>query len=107
MPEHRTRTDGWYAVRCAYELLEGSYEERTTLWRAAGFEDAIGLAEQEADDYARSLGATYLGFAQAFDLFDEPEHGAEVFSLIRDSELGPDDYIDHFLATGAEHQDEV
>jgi hypothetical protein len=30
-----------------------------------------------------------------------------VFSLIRDSDLGPDDYIDRFVSTGSEHQDDL
>jgi hypothetical protein len=107
MAEDGTKIDGWYAVRCIFELLEGSYEERITLWRAPGFDEAIGMAEDEADAYARSLDAAYLGIAQAYDLFDEPGHGAEVFSLIRDSDLGPDDYIDRFVSTGSEHQDDL
>ena len=50
---------------------------------------------------------TYLGLAQCFHLFDEPGDGAEVFSLMRDSELEPDDYVDSFFDTGAEHRSDV
>lgn len=37
-------------------------------------------------------------------LFDEPGHGAEVFSLLRDSHLEGDEYIQAFFATGSERQ---
>jgi hypothetical protein len=83
----------------------GAYEERITLWRAPSFDDAIALAEDEARDYARDIEtATYAGLAQAYHLADEPGHGAEIFSLIRDSTLPPDDYLTAFFDTGTEHQ---
>jgi hypothetical protein len=40
-------------------------------------------------------------------LGEHPAHGAEVFSLMRDSELAPDDYIDRFFDTGQERQASV
>jgi hypothetical protein len=42
--------------------------------------------------------------AQAFHLFDPPEHGAEVFSLIRETHLEPEAYLDSFFDTGRESQ---
>jgi hypothetical protein len=102
-------SSGWFGVRCVFEHesddAEHSYEERVTLWRAGSFDEAIALAEAEAIEYAATLGRTrYLGLAQAYVLADEPGHGAEVFSLIRDSELAPDEYLDAFFDTGTEYQ---
>ena len=42
--------------------------------------------------------------AQAFHLFEPPADGAEVFSLLRDSQLGPDEYLTTYFDTGDEHQ---
>ena len=82
------------------------YEERVTLWSADTFESAIELAEQEANDYAAEAGER-LDLLQAFHLFDEvylPLQGLEVFSLLRESDLSADAYIDAFFATGEEHE---
>lgn len=103
---------GWYAVRCVFfdepkDRRSAFYEERITLWRARSADDAIERAEAEALEYAAAIEespSTYTGLAQCFHLFDEPSDGAEVFSLIRDSELDPDAYLDRFFDTGTEHQ---
>ena len=90
----------WYAVRCVFrsawaETSEGLppdvhlYEERITLWQATSVEEAIALAEAEAEDYAGDEDE-YLEIAQAFLLYDAPTQGAEVFSLMRSSKLEPD-----------------
>ena len=105
----------WYSVRCAFasptwtdeDGTYTTYEERITLWRASSAEEAIEKAEAEAERYAAGIDETpvvSLGLAQCFHLFDEPEDGAEIFSLMRDSELDPDDYVDAFFDTGAEHE---
>jgi hypothetical protein len=99
---------GWYTVRCVFRWTswEGRpFEERITLWRADSLDDAIELAEREARTYAEENGVERLSFSQAYQLSDgsELENGAEVFSLLRDSELTPDDYIDTFFSTGTEH----
>jgi hypothetical protein len=47
--------------------------------------------------------ADYTGLAQA-SLYNPPSDGAEVFSLIRDSQLSPDDYLNTFFDTGSERQ---
>jgi hypothetical protein len=103
---------GWYAVRCVFASAPGddgvtTYEERITLWRADDGHAAIALAEAEAVAYAGEIEeaqVTYLGLAQAFHLFDEPGEGAEVFSLMRESTLDHDDYLDEFFDTGEERQ---
>lgn len=106
----------WYAVRCVFRTTRGmpqgeelqpgmtSYEERITLWLAKSFEDSIVLAEADAWQYAEDVECEYMGFAQAYQLSDEPGHGAEVFSLIRESRLSPSRYLDHFFDTGRERQ---
>lgn len=101
-PDH-----GWFSVRCLFRLGGGTpigYEERITLWRAESFEEAIVLAETEADEYARAVDGRYLELAQAYHLDDVPGHGAEVYSMIRDSTLAPDQYLTAFFDTGAERQ---
>jgi hypothetical protein len=101
----------WYAVRCVFtvdwppEAAGKTYEERITLWLADSADEAIERAEAEAERYAAEIDdapSTYLGLAQSFHLFDAPADGAEIFSLMRDSELPPDDYLSTFFATGSE-----
>ena len=100
----------WYGVRCVFRWSwtdRGSrpYEERITLWRAASPAQAIELASREARDYARDNRFEHLDFAQAFALAeDRITQGTEIFSLLRDSELKPDAYLDTFFDTGGEHQ---
>lgn len=111
-------TLSWYSVRCAFASEtwvdeDGSYttyEERVTLWQAGSADEAIERAEAEALAYAAAVEetpVTYLGLAQCFHLFDEPGDGAEMFSMMRDSELDPEEYIDTFFDTGSEHRSDV
>lgn len=109
---------GWFAVRCVFrkgwpeptpnDPPGHNYEERITLWRADSADEAIAKAEAEAEAYAAAIEEApdeYLGLAQSYELFDNPElHGAEAFSLIRHSLLDPDDYLTAFCDTGDEHQ---
>ena len=99
----------WYAVRCVFRFdgvadQPSSYEERITLWHAADGDEALERAEVDAEHYAsetaESLGE-YLGFAQAYWLFDEPGDGAEVFSMFRESRLTPDAYVERYFDDGA------
>jgi hypothetical protein len=100
----------WYGVRCLFQHGPAdaevtAYEERITIWRTASFDEAIERAETEAAEYAAGLDdVSDLALVQAYALPELPGHGAEVFSLIRDSELAPDDYLDAFFDTGGEHQ---
>jgi hypothetical protein len=107
-------SSAWYAVRCIFRSAwppdepttdVRHYEERITLWQAESADDAIALAEVEAEQYAGAIAeapSEYLGLAQAYALSDPPTHGAEVYSLIRDSSLAPEDYLDAFFDTGTE-----
>lgn len=103
----------WFAVRCVFasgwpvQAVGTNYEERVTLWRAASLDAAIERAETEAREYAAGIADspdTYLGLAQAYRLVDQPVDGAEVFSLIRRSDLPHDEYLDAFFDTGEEYQ---
>ena len=123
MTEHsagRETDTKWYAVRCVIASMENKlwgptdlkageidYEERITLWRAANLDDAIALAEADAEEYADTLESEYLGLAQAYHLAEKPKHGAEVFSLIRRSVLDPESYLTAFFDTGDECQAKV
>lgn len=86
------------------------YEERITLWRASTGKEAIERAEREALEYAAGLeGSPYtrLELAQAYRLYDDPGDGAEVFSLMRVSELRHREYLSSFFDTGTERQGDV
>jgi hypothetical protein len=103
----------WYAVRCVFgevgsetvdEQRDWTYEERITLWVADSFDAALSSAEAEAVQYASANEVTYLGFAQVFQLSAPPTEGAEVFSVLRSSDLGPNEYLGHFFEAGLEHE---
>lgn len=96
----------WFSARCVlrFEANAPVYEERITLWLAADFDEAVGLAEAEAIEYSTVVGAKHLGIVQVYALADSPGNGAEIFSLMRDSDLEPGAYIDAFFDTGRERQ---
>ncbi|WP_241827152.1 DUF4288 domain-containing protein [Streptomyces graminilatus] len=94
----------WYGVRCVFRHGDLEvYEERVTLWVARSLDEAIARGEAEAAEYCEGLdGVEYTGFAEAYAMYDSPEEGAEVFSLMRESRLPSDDYVRRFFATGDE-----
>ncbi|GIE91456.1 DUF4288 domain-containing protein [Actinoplanes regularis] len=97
----------WFSVRCLFKLAAGAsatYEERITLWRASSPAEAVTLAETEAGEYAADVAGEYLGLAQVYSMYDQPVHGAELFSLLRESTLAPHTYLDAFFDTGDERQ---
>lgn len=106
-------TSGWVSVRCVLRSVWDGvqhYEERITLWRAPTMDAAIERAEADARSHADEVSnppewiTAYLGFAQAYLLADDLGDGAEVFSLMRDSEADPDSYLARFFDTGVERQ---
>lgn len=104
----------WFAVRCVFlhgevsDGEDGTYEERITLWNVPSAELAIERAEAEAEEYVVDLqGVNSLGLAQSYELFDAPGDGAEVFSLMRDSQLSPEVYLTTHFNTGTERQVDV
>lgn len=94
----------WYGVKTLYRttvvgtpnLVDRYYEEgatlveeRVVLFRARSFNEAAAKAEQEAREYARgkrvnrygqTIKQRFLGASDAFEMFDRPGKGAEVFS---------------------------
>lgn len=110
----------WFSVRHILKN-EPAYEERITIWDAEHFEAALALGRAEAQNYANTLhNGVVLPYFEVFRLFEDPvygaadlvpvaggeafsaAHGAEVFSLIRESHLGPNEYIEQFFDTGDE-----
>jgi hypothetical protein len=108
----RVSGDGklWFTARTIYEHDkpgDGLFEERIVLIRAADFDEAFRRAEEEAKSYAEAVGGSYTGFASLYELAEEEiGDGAEVFSLMRDSDLPAEEYIEHFFATGSERHGE-
>ena len=115
--EADTQDPVWFAVRCVFrtgwaarEQARPVYEERVTLWRAASVEEAVSRAETEARAYAATIEEApdeYLGLAQAYRLEEAPTDGSELFSLLRESDLAPQDYLDAFFDTGSERTREL
>lgn len=104
-PGNEVALDDWFGVRTVYQWVnDGCFEERVTVWRAKSFAEAVQLAEAEAREY-ESASVMYLGLAQAYDSMvdDDPiEPSMEVFSLVRRSELPPDEYLTRYFDTGQE-----
>lgn len=101
----------WYSVRCVFEFSslksengDKLFEERITMWNVSSIDEAISMAEAEAQVYASENDCIYLNFAQAYDMPSSPDSGAEVFSLIRSDVLDGDDYVDRYFDTGGERQ---
>ncbi len=83
-----------------------SYEERVTIWCAADFVETMNMAEAEAREYLDPTGDrshSFVGLVQAFIMSEPPGHGAEVFSLMRYSDLAPEPYLTRFFDTRAEN----
>ncbi|NNG38372.1 hypothetical protein HJ588_03660 [Flexivirga sp. ID2601S] len=108
----------WFAVRTVIRMSQtgppttaplgpggSDFEERITLWQAADAATAIARAEADAVGYARIVDGEYVGFSQSYELADAAGDGAEVFSLIRRSELSTDGYLDRHFDTGREFQE--
>ena len=102
-----------YGIRCIFEhtprhynTLAHLYEERITVWVAESIDDALDLASTEAHKYCENDEfVEFTGLSQAFWMFEPIEsHGAEVFSLMRESNLEQEAYLNHFFSTGDERQ---
>jgi len=79
------------------------YEERVVIFKADGFAHATKLAEEEAREYAASLGETrYLEFVSLFQMFEEEAgSGAEVFSIMRQIKMDEEEFITHYHDDGS------
>lgn len=89
-------------------LLHGDslYEERIVLISAVDEDQAMLAAEAEALEYCEAVGdCRTLKIYQGYRMDEGPvEHGSELFSLIRESELSPKKYVKHFFNTGDEFE---
>jgi hypothetical protein len=101
----------WYGAKTVYQVESNTvqspqklYEERIIILKATSFDDAISEAEREAELYAHDeSGIKYLGYVNVFKIFDEEiQDKTEVFSLMRESDLNSEEYIDRHLDTGTE-----
>lgn len=100
-----------FSVRCIFrwnsraaQKLRHLYEERITLWHADSLEQAIEFAEIEAAEYSDDS-CEFLGFCQAYALIEPIQAaGVEVFSLLRESDLEPVEYLNSFFDSSFEHQ---
>lgn len=94
----------WFGVRSVFRhRLLGVYEERVTIWNARSVDEAIERAEAEAIEYCSHLHEVeYVRFSEAYRFDGVPEDGAEVFSLMRESNRPPEEYVRRFFGTGEE-----
>lgn len=96
----------WFGARTVYAGMENEtriYEERIIVLLAESMDDAIEKADKEAASYAEDNGMEYLGYVNVFLISDEAiRDKTEVYSLMRESELGPSEYLDTFFDTGKE-----
>lgn len=103
-----TKTNGeeqpWYAVRCLLKDESNTiYEERTILVRAASDHEAIEKAEKDALKHAKILNMEYQFYADSYHLSDENiGEYTEVFSLMRESDIDRDAYVNRYLDSGNE-----
>ncbi len=100
----------WFSARTVYEhdkTGDGLFEERIVVLRAEGFEEALERAGVEAAGYADAVGCVYTGYVSVYEIVEEAlGDGTEVFSLMRDSDLSAEAYIDRFYTTGDERSDD-
>lgn len=98
-----------FSVRCIFKWSQRAdqklmhlYEERITLWQAESIDQAIEFAENEAAEYADES-CEFLGFSQAYAMFESFQaNGIEVFSLLRESDMAPEQYLSSFFDSGFE-----
>lgn len=101
----------WYSAKCVFRhnAPAGSsgkfgYEERLIVLRADDLPDAIKRAEEEAHEYSAGLdGVEFTGFVSAYDLGEDEIHDlSEVYSVLRDSDLEANSFLDRYYDDGSE-----
>lgn len=107
-------TEPWYGIKLVFrhsnlevEMPGASvYEERVILVSANSEDEAISLAELEAVEYAKDVdGCEYLEFASCFHIYEEKiVHLSEVYSVMRESSLSSEQYLDTFYDTDLERE---
>ena len=79
------------------------YEERVVLIHASDEEEALKLAEQEANEYADGLATKFLGYVNIFRMDCTLGSLAEVFSIMRTTTMEEDEFVTHFYDDGTFH----
>lgn len=107
-------SEPWYGIKLVFRHsnleveVPGSnvYEERVILVNANSEDEAISLAELEAVEYAKDVGGCeYLKFSSCFHTNeDKIVHLSEVYSVMRESSLSSEEYLDKFYDTGLERE---
>jgi hypothetical protein len=98
----------WFSVQSFVRIAEAAilpeqgqtYEERLTIWRAVDAEEAASLAETEAEQYAKKNGYERLDYLVAYELFESPSVGSEVWSYMRQSQLDPGSFLRRYVIEG-------
>ena len=74
--------------------------EAGTLWDE---NEALKIAEEEAESYATGDGTRYLHYVNVFKIRDPIGARAEVFSIMRSLSVPEDEYITRFYDDGTFH----
>jgi len=98
----------WFAVQSHVRISAGAvlpgrgqtYEERVTIWKAQDAPAAGQLGRHEAESYAHENGYELVDSIVAYELFDVPDVGAEVWSYVRESTLDPTAYVERYVTEG-------
>jgi hypothetical protein len=85
------------------------YEERVVVFLAEDFGNALAKAEVEAARYAAQFeDVEDLGYFTVYDMTEESiRDGTEVFSLMRDSQMPPQDFLDRYHDRQSERASDV
>lgn len=80
------------------------YEERVLKISAESFEEAISLAEKSSISYASSVGGSYVDYVQCYQAkeYSDENSVTEIYSLLRQSELGASEFLDLYEDSGGE-----
>lgn len=96
-----------YSAKCIFcsERIEDGkstrvFEERVVLLHANDFDDAFCKARDEAQSYAKQTDSTFLACIGVFLIQDPLVEGIDLFSMLRSSNLAPDEYLKAITATG-------
>ena len=106
LPEH---PEHFFSAKCIFrsELIEDGkfvsiFEERIVLVRGFELDEAFDKAEQEAKKYAAENKSAFLACVGVYIVQDPIEDGAEVFSVLRESNTSNDDYLKTYYQTHSE-----
>ena len=106
----------WYSAKCVFRHNAPTgpsgkfvYEERIIVLRADDLDEAIRRVEEEAHEYSAGLeGVEFTGFVAAYDLgLDEIDDLSEVYSILRDSDLEAEAFLDRYYDDGSERTQHV